>query len=150
MSLSSAMLAGVAGLQSNSAALAAISENIANVNTVGYKTNQVDFETLVTNSANTGTYDAGGVTTVNQQFVTQQGSATQTASPTDLAIAGQGMFVTSAQPTSPGATGQVLFTRAGSFTTDDQGFLKNAAGLYLMGWPADALGDITRRPRCRA
>jgi flagellar hook protein FlgE len=137
------MLAGVAGLQSNSAALAAISENIANVNTVGYKNNQVDFETLVTNSANTGTFDAGGVSTVNQQFVTQQGSATQTSSPTDLAIAGQGMFVTSAQPTSPGANGQVLFTRAGSFTTDNAGFLKNSAGLYLMGWPADALGNIT-------
>ncbi len=143
MSLSSAMLAGVAGLQSNSAALAAISENIANVNTVGYKTNDVDFETLVTNAGGASTYTAGGVTTVNQQNVAQQGSATQTSSPTDLAIAGQGMFVTSLQPAAPGASGQVLFTRAGSFTTDSAGYLKNSAGLYLMGWAADSQGDIT-------
>lgn len=142
MSLYSAMLAGVSGLQSNSSALAAISDNIANVNTIGYKTNAVDFETLVTNSAGQSTYAAGGVGTSNQQFVTQQGSTNQTASPTDLAIAGQGMFVTSTQPATPGANGQVLFTRAGSFTTDSSGYLKNSAGLYLMGWAADPQGAI--------
>ena len=84
------MIAGVAGLQTNSTALASISQNIANVNTVGYKANNVDFEALVTNGASTGTYSAGGVATVNQQFVSQQGATTQTASPTDLAIAGRG------------------------------------------------------------
>jgi len=142
MSLYSAMLAGVSGLQSNSSALAAISDNIANVNTVGYKTNAVDFETLVTNSAGQSTYSAGGVGTSNAQFVTQQGSTNQTSSPTDLAIAGQGMFVTSTQPTPPGGNSQVLFTRAGSFTTDSSGYLKNSAGLYLMGWAANAQGQI--------
>jgi flagellar hook protein FlgE len=137
------MIAGVAGLQSNSTALAAISQNIANVNTVGYKTDAVDFQSLVTNGASTGTYSAGGVSTVNQQYVSQQGSATQTSSPTDLAIAGQGMFVTSA--TSAGLTpnSQVLFTRAGSFTPDNQGYLVNSSGLYLMGWPADSSGAIS-------
>jgi flagellar hook protein FlgE len=137
------MIAGVAGLQSNSTALAAISENIANVNTVGYKANNVDFEALVTNGASTGTYSAGGVATVNQQYVSQQGSPTQTASPTDLAIAGQGMFVTSADSSGLSANSQVLFTRAGSFSPDSQGFLKNSAGLYLMGWAADSQGNIT-------
>jgi flagellar hook protein FlgE len=143
MSLYSAMVAGVSGLQSNSSALAAISDNIANVNTVGYKNNQVEFESLVTNSNNSSTYSAGGVSTSNQQFVTQQGSTTQTSSPTDLAIAGQGMFVTSPQPSQLNANSQVLFTRAGSFTTDTSGYLKNAAGLYLMGWSADAQGNIS-------
>src|SRR5579872_6336361 len=126
MSLYSAMLAGVSGLQSNSTALAAISENIANVNTVGYKNNSIDFQALVTNSANNGSYSAGGVATNNQQFVTQQGSTTQTSSPTDLAIVGQGMFVVNSQPATPGTgNGSVLFTRAGSFTTDSSGYLKN-------------------------
>lgn len=142
MSLYSAMLAGVAGLQSNSTALAAISQNIANVNTVGYKSNNAAFETLVTTSTGDSTYSAGGVTTNNQQFVTQQGSMTQTSSPTDLAITGQGMFVTNTQPTTVNANSQVLFTRAGSFTTDKAGYLENAAGLYLMGWPADNQGNI--------
>ena len=59
MGLYSAMLAGVAGLQSNSTALAAISENIANVNTVGYKDQSVDFQTLVTNTGNAAAFSAG-------------------------------------------------------------------------------------------
>ena len=52
------------------------------------------------------------------------------------------MFVTNAQPTTPGATGQVTFTRAGSFTPDSAGYLKNTADLYLMGWPADSQGVV--------
>ena len=62
MSLNSAMLAGVSGLQANSAALAAISNDIANVNTVGYKGTDVDFESLVTAASDSGSYSAGGVT----------------------------------------------------------------------------------------
>ena len=64
MSLNSAMLAGVSGLAANSAALAAISQNIANVNTVGYKRTASEFQTLVNSqSASGGSYSAGGVTT---------------------------------------------------------------------------------------
>src|ERR1700722_8063405 len=143
MSLYSAMLAGGAGLQTNSTALAAISQNIANVNTVGYKVQGTDFETLVTSPSGAGAYAAGGVTTTNSQFVTQQGSSTQTSSPTDLAISGQGMFVTNSQPTAVRGNGQVLCTRAGSFTPDSSGYLVNSAGLYLMGWAADTQGNIT-------
>ena len=63
MSLNSAMLAGVSGLAANSAALAAISQNIANVNTVGYKRTASEFQTLVNSqSASGGSYSAGGVT----------------------------------------------------------------------------------------
>ena len=58
MSISSAMLAGVTGLVSNSSALAAISDNIANSNTVGYKRVGVDFTSLV-NTGATGEYAAG-------------------------------------------------------------------------------------------
>ena len=143
MSLNSAMLAGVSGLQANSSALAAISNDIANVNTVGYKETKVDFESLVNGSTDTSSYSAGGVVTNNKQLVAQTGSISQTSSPTDMAINGQGMFVTNSQPSTPGATGQVTFTRAGSFTPDSSGFLKNTAGLYLMGWPADSQGNIS-------
>ncbi len=51
MSINSAMLAGVSGLIANSSALAAISDNIANVNTVGYKRNQLNFTNVVTSQA---------------------------------------------------------------------------------------------------
>jgi flagellar hook protein FlgE len=142
MSLNSAMTAGTSGLQSESSALAAISNDIANVNTVGYKGDQVAFEALVTGQTG-GAFSAGGVTTATQQLVSQQGSTTQTSSPTDLAITGQGMFVVNTQPTAVNnSASQAEFTRAGSFTPDAGGFLKNTAGLYLLGWPADATGKI--------
>ncbi len=142
MSLTSAMLAGVTGLSANSSALSALSDNIANVNTYGYKENGVTFQDLVTQSNTSGAYTAGGVSSVNQQFVSAQGSIQQTSSATDLAITGQGMFVTTQAPTTIGASTAVLFTRAGSFTPDSQGYLKNAAGLYLQAYPADAQGNI--------
>ena len=64
MSINSAMLAGVSGLRANSAALASISQNIANVNTVGYKRTASEFQTLVNSqTASGGSYSAGGVTT---------------------------------------------------------------------------------------
>src|ERR1019366_6720946 len=85
MSINSALTAGASGLQAESSALAAISNDIANVNTVGYKGTEVDFQALVTASSG-GAYSAGGVTTTTQQLVTKQGSTTQTSSPTDLAI----------------------------------------------------------------
>jgi flagellar hook protein FlgE len=142
MSINSALLAGVAGLSANTSALSAISDNIANVNTVGYKRASVSFEDLVSTANGAGGYSAGGVSSTNSQFVNQQGTTTQTTSPTDLAISGNGMFVTSQTPADPSSVGDVLFTRAGSFTPDANGFLKNSAGLYLQGWPADSQGNI--------
>ena len=53
MSINSAMLAGVSGLVSNSSALAAISDNIANVNTIGYKRSSANFSTLVSSRGST-------------------------------------------------------------------------------------------------
>jgi flagellar hook protein FlgE len=97
MSISSAMQAGVTGLISNSSSLSAISQNISNANTIGYKETGVAFDTLVS-SNQTGQYDSGGVTTTTQNYVAQQGTLQATTSPTDLAIQGNGFFVTSQQP----------------------------------------------------
>jgi flagellar hook protein FlgE len=145
MSINSAMLAGVTGLTANASALAATSDNIANVNTVGYKRAQTNFSDLVT-AASTQDYSAGGVTTSTTSYVTQQGLLQSTSSPTDLAISGSGFFVTTSSPSDVQATAPRLFTRAGSFTVDSQGFLKNAAGLYLQGWLADTNGNIATDP----
>jgi flagellar hook protein FlgE len=141
MSINSAMTAGSSGLQAEASALAAISNDIANVNTIGYKGTQVDFASLVTPDTG-GTYAAGGVNTTTQQLISQQGTTTQTSSPTDLAISGQGMFVVSTQPTPVGGDATAEFTRAGSFTPDSNGFLENTAGLYLLGWPANSQGQV--------
>ncbi len=142
MSINSAMLAGVSGLISNSSALAAISDNIANVNTTAYKRNHVNFASMITSQAVTGDYAAGGVTTSNQQFVSQQGLIQSTSQNTDLAISGDGLFVTSTSPTAQASE----FTRAGSFAPDANGFLVNSAGLYLQGWPVQANGTFNVDP----
>ena len=142
MSISSAMLAGVTGLVSNSSALAAISDNIANSNTVGYKRVGVDFTSLV-NTGATGAYSAGGVSTATQHYITQQGSLQATSTVTDLAISGNGFFVATQKGNGLTANDPHYFTRAGAFTVDQDGYLKNAAGLYLEGWPADSTGAIS-------
>jgi flagellar hook protein FlgE len=142
MSLNSAMQAAASGLQAQASDLAAISNDIANVNTVGYKGTNIDFESLVTSESDNASYSAGGVSTATQQLISQQGSTTQTSSPTDLAISGQGLFVVNTQPTGVGPTSQAEFTRAGSFTPNASGFLQNTAGLYLLGWPANAQGQV--------
>ena len=147
MSLNSAMLAGVSGLAANSAALAAISQNIANVNTVGYKRTASEFQTLVNSqSASGGSYSAGGVTTNTRSFIGQEGQLQRTSESTDLAVSGQGFFVTTTQAEGVGATDSRLFTRAGAFRVDKQGYLKNSAGLYLQGWPVDSNGEIATDP----
>jgi flagellar hook protein FlgE len=145
MSINSAMLAGVSGLIANSSALAAISDNIANVNTVGYKRNQVNFTDLVTSQSGRGRYSAGGVQGVTATYVSQQGQVQNSTSSTDLAISGDGFFVVSNAASGPTATSR-SFTRAGAFDADANGFLKNNAGLYLLGWPVDSTGAVDANP----
>ncbi len=146
MSINSSLLAGVSGLKANSAALAALSDNIANVNTVGYKRSQADFQTIVTARAAQGSYNAGGVTTRTRQFVGQQGLLQQTTTSTDLGIQGNGFFVVTDKPEGVQPTDARSFTRAGNFQLDQLGYLKNAAGLYLQGWPIDKEGKVLSDP----
>jgi flagellar hook protein FlgE len=138
MSLYSALTIGVAGLAANSMALGATSSNIANVNTVGYKNQTINFQTFLNVPGLAGNSSAG-VSAVIGQDVTTQGLPTSTSSPTDMSISGNGFFVVQ---TNPGAAAQQEYTRAGSFTPDENGNLKNAAGLYLMGWQLDSQGNI--------
>jgi len=138
MSLYGALNIGVAGLDATSAALSATSSNIANVNTVGYKDETANFETFL-NTPGLSSNSSAGVSALITQDVTAQGLPISTSSPTDLSISGNGFFVV-ATNTSPTANQE--YTRAGSFTPDASGNLKNAAGLYLLGWKLDPQGNI--------
>lgn len=146
MSINTAMLAGVSGLKANSTALAAISDNIANVNTVGYKRTQADFQTLVTGQSGRGVYSAGGVLATPRQYVSAGGVLQRTGSSTDLGITGNGFFVVTQRPENLTITDARSFTRAGNFTVDQLGYLRNGAGLYLQGWMADSNGLIATNP----
>ena len=136
MSINSAMLAGVSGLVANASALAAVSDNIANVNTVAYKRNQTNFSSVVTAQAVPGRYSAGGVQALTRQLVSQQGLIQTANSATDIAINGDGFFVVTNKGLGLTDSDQRLFTRSGSFSVDANGFLVNDAKLYLQGWPA--------------
>jgi len=146
MSIYTALRAGVSGLTANSSALAVISDNIANVNTVGYKRSGVDFSALVNAQNSNTTYNAGGVLPLTRQQISLQGSLEQSRSSTDLAISGDGFFIVSPNNQQLSNGGSVLFTRAGSFTIDANGFMVNAQGLFLQGWPVNSDGSVVSSP----
>lgn len=145
MSLYGALFTGVSSLSANSRALGIASNNIANVNTVGYKSSQAQFSTLLASTTAAGTFSSGGVRAESQQLVNRQGLLQISDSPTDLAMNGSGFFVVSETPGGAGSQ-DLLFTRAGSFTQDSDGYLRNAAGYYLQGWQVDANGNIPTNP----
>jgi flagellar hook protein FlgE len=146
MSINSALLAGASGLISNSSALAAISDNIANVNTVGYKRANSVFTPMYDASGSLDNrYSAAGVRTTARLSISQGGLLTPGNSATDLAISGRGFFVVRETP-SANSNDPVFFTRAGRFTADDSGFLRNDAGKYLSGWPVAADGSVPQNP----
>ncbi len=140
MSIYGALFSGVSGLTANAAALGIISDNIANINTVGYKDTEARFSTLVTAPAGQHSYSPGGVQITPGQNIDRQGLLQASDSATDLAITGRGFFVTNTSPIF--GAGESRFTRAGSFRTDEDGLLKNTAGDFLYGWPIDNNGNL--------
>lgn len=145
MSINSALLSGASGLLANSSALSAISDNIANVNTVGYKRAQAIFTPMYDASANPARYTAAGVGSAARLAISESGLLTAGSSPTDMAIAGNGFFVVR-QDANAGAADPVAFTRAGRFNADALGYLRNDAGAYLAGWPVAADGTVVTNP----
>ena len=140
MSLYSALYAGVSGLSAEAAAMAGVADNITNINTVGYKGVETQFRTMVTDGRSRSTYSAGGVQAAPRSLISQQGLLSASNSATDMALDGNGFFVTrdSSKPDS-----SVTFTRAGSFSADKEGYLRNTGGYYLQGWKLDNAGNYT-------
>ena len=141
MSVFSALFSGVSGLKTYGSALGMIADNITNVNTIGYKESRARFTTLVTEASSTLSYSPGGVGLVPQTLISRQGLLTASGSNTDLSIDGAGFFVVKNAVAAEGP-GEIQFTRAGSFTPNEEGFLQNTAGDYLMGWELDNTGGL--------
>ena len=141
MSLFGALSSGVSGLTAQSSAMGAISDNITNVSTIGYKNTKVSFQTLVTKQTSSTFYSAGGVQSRPRQATDVQRLLQASVSQTDLSIAGRGFFVVN-EAANPTITNEYLYTRAGSFIQDNEGFLRNTSGFYLQGWPTDATGKV--------
>jgi flagellar hook protein FlgE len=132
MSLFGSMRTAASGMNAQASRLATVSDNIANVNTTGYKQASADFETLLGQTATSG-FVSGGVITDVRQLTAAQGALRSTSNATDLAISGNGFFVVSNN------AGANYLTRAGSFVPDANGNLVNTAGYKLMGYPLNGL-----------
>lgn len=134
MSLYGALYSGVSGLSAQSSAMGAISDNISNVNTTGYKGSKVNFNTLVTKQVSLTNYSPGGVQSKPRAGIDVQGLLQATNSSTDVSLSGQGMFVVN-EAANPGNGDMFAYTRAGSFKVDNEGYLQNVSGWYMQGWP---------------
>lgn len=140
MSVFGSLFTAVSALSGQSQALGMISNNIANVSTVGYKRTDAAFSSLVTNGSRSTLYSPGSISVAQNARIDQQGILQQSSSATDIAISGNGFFVVKRSTTDPLA--EPLYTRAGSFSEDANGILRNTAGFYLYGWPLGPNGSL--------
>ncbi|HKU11186.1 MAG TPA: flagellar hook protein FlgE [Sinomonas sp.] len=141
------LYSGISGLRAHQTMLDVTGNNIANVNTVGFKGSSTEFEdtlSQLTQGASGPQGQTGGtnpaqvglgvkVAAITTNF--NQGSAESTGKATDMMISGDGFFITS-------SGGQQLYTRAGSFEFDASGRLVTPDGALLQGWTANAAGVV--------
>lgn len=128
---------GLSGLNLSSKALDAIGNNVANANTVGFKSSQAHFADVYAASLAGGGSSqigiGGSVTNIAQQFT--QGNVTSTSNALDLAVNGNGFFRLS-------NGGNISYTRNGQYQVDKDGYIVNGSGVRLTGYAADATGAI--------
>lgn len=148
MSLTSAMLVGFTGINSNSVAVDTVGNNLANLNTTAFKGQRTLFETLLYRTISEGEAPSdttGGtlprqtgygstVGSIQRNF--QQGSIESTGFQSDLAIQGDGFFILQT------GSGDQVYTRDGSFRLDASQMLVSANGAPLQVFAADAEGAI--------
>ncbi|TKU84171.1 flagellar hook protein FlgE [Citrobacter sp. wls708] len=119
------------GLNAVNEQLDGISNNIANSGTVGYKSMTTQFSAMYAGTQAMGVSVAGSA-----QSISTGGSMVSTGNALDLAINDDGFFVMC------DSAGNISYTRAGSFVTDKNGYIVNASGDYLQGYPVDESGTL--------
>jgi len=133
------MYSAISGLQAHQAKLDVIGNNIANVNTVGYKASRMTFKEIFSqtikgasapqgNGGGTNPQQIGlGVAIASIDTLFTRGGAQRTDNPTDLSIDGNGFFIVSNGES-------ILYTRAGNFSFDSNGDLVTPDGYKVLGW----------------
>lgn len=145
-----AMLSGVASIKAQQSRMTVIGDNLANVNTTAFKGARVSFQEMMAQTISGGTAPSTnvggtnpeqygmGVMVGSTEINHAQGSLEATNRPTDLAIQGNGFFMVSNGE-------RTAYTRDGGFTLDARGDLVSQTnGERLVGWPANALGEVDR------
>ena len=133
------LFTGISGLKANMSAMSVIGDNLANMNTIGYKGSRVSFADLLAQNigGSYGTNQVGlGVMLSDVSPLFNQGSLESTGSGTDLAIEGNGFFVLR------DLSGTSYYTRAGQFNFNKDGSMVNPEGLFVRGYMADAVGNL--------
>ncbi len=145
------LYSGISGLQVHQTKMDVIANNIANVNTIGYKSSRVtfaDFFSQTVSGASGADERSGrggtnpmqiglGATVASIDINMTTGVGQRTDNNFDLMIDGSGFFIV-------GDNSGQYFTRAGAFITDNQGNITTTSGLRLYGWDADADGNVIR------
>lgn len=144
------MFSGVSGLRSHQTMMDVIGNNIANVNTVGFKSSSVVFQDMlsqVLSGAGVPTSGPGGLGGTNPSQVGlgvkiggivtsfRQGASQLTGNSTDISIQGDGFLVAR-------SGGQTMFTRAGALSFDALGRMVSPDGGVIQGWTADTAGKV--------
>jgi flagellar hook protein FlgE len=142
------LYSGISGLRANTSAMSVIGDNIANVDTTGFKVSKVSFSNVFSASLGQSSLQIGrGVIMGGVAANWNSGTMETSSNATDLAINGQGMFIVN----DPAGTAQ-YYTRAGQFEFDNTGLLVTQDGFQVQGYAVDtagnlgALGDISLPP----
>jgi flagellar hook protein FlgE len=123
----SSFYTALSGLTADTTALDVVGDNLANMNTQGFKSNNVNFEDAMNEASASLQIGAGvGSTVTDRNF--SQGDITSTGQPLDLAIQGSGFFVVQ------NPSGQTMYTRDGTFSLNTTGQLVDANGDLVQGW----------------
>ncbi|MBW4828687.1 MAG: flagellar hook protein FlgE [Clostridiaceae bacterium] len=145
------MYSGVSGLRTHQTKMDVIGNNIANVNTVGYKKGQMTFQEVFSQTVRGAGAAQGGKGGTNPQQIGlgvdvgsistnhTEGSSQRTDNPTDVMIDGEGFFVVTDDTNFENR----YYTRAGNFTVDGAGNLVTADGYKVLGYRANDNGEIT-------
>lgn len=142
MSVLGGLYSGISALSAQSRNFGIISDNIANVNTIGYKEVEGRFSNFVTSKSVSRNFSPGGVTLRPFYDPQKQGLLQTSDSKTDISITGNGFFVVNKAASSANNSDSFLFTRAGDFTADKDGNLINSGGYYLQGWLLNSDGSV--------
>lgn len=136
MSISSGLFSGISGLNTLGNAMTVIGDNIANVNTVGFKGSRVTFQDVLSQTVATtaGSAQVGrGTSLADISSSFSQGSFESTDSSTDLAVGGSGFFIVR----DSGSANNDYYTRAGEFRFDKDGNFVNPSNYIVQGWKLD-------------
>ncbi|HEY8938773.1 MAG TPA: flagellar hook-basal body complex protein [Cellvibrio sp.] len=127
----------LSGIRAANTDLQVTGNNIANASTIGFKSSRAEFGDVYTSTLLGGGSNTPGsgvnIQNIRQQFT--QGNLKFTQNELDLSVNGEGFFVVE-------KNGERLFTRAGTFGLDKNGYIVNGTGALLQGFPADADGNV--------